>query len=107
MDPEYDLIVIGTGPGGEGAAMQAAKMGKSVAAIERYRQVGGGSVHWGTIPSKSLRQVIFQMTETNNNPLFRSAGVSVNLSVPDLRRAARSVIDRQVETKLGYYERNG
>lgn len=106
MDSVYDLVVIGSGPGGEGAAMQAAKQGKSVAVVERYRQVGGSSTHLGTIPSKSLRNVIFQMTESNNNPLFRAAGISVNLPFPDLRRAARSVIDRQVEMRLGYYERN-
>ena len=42
----FDLVVIGTGPGGEGAAMRAAKAGKSVAAVERYAEVGGGCTHW-------------------------------------------------------------
>src|ERR1700677_4945311 len=106
MDSEFDLIVIGSGPGGEGAAMQAAKLGKSVAVVERFKQVGGGSTHLGTIPSKSLRHAIAQMTETNNNPLFRSAGITLNLTFPELRRAARSVIDRQVEMKTSYLERN-
>ena len=46
---DYDLFVIGTGPGGEGAAMQAAKGGLRVAVAERYRQIGGGCTHWGTI----------------------------------------------------------
>ena len=106
MEADFDLIVIGSGPGGEGAAMQAAKLGKSVAVVERFHNLGGGCTHWGTIPSKSLRHAIAQMTEANNNPLFRSAGVSLSLSFPDLRRAARSVIDRQVEMKIGYFERN-
>jgi NAD(P) transhydrogenase len=106
MDSEYDLVVIGTGPGGEGAAMQAAKLGKSVAVVEKYPKVGGACTHVGTIPSKSLRNAIFHMTETNTNPLFRAAGVSINLSFNELRRAARSVIDRQVEMKSTYYERN-
>jgi NAD(P) transhydrogenase len=106
MDSEYDLIVIGSGPGGEGAAMQAAKLGKSVAVIERYKQIGGGCTHWGTIPSKSLRHAITQLTDTNNNPLFRAAGISLNLTFPELRRAARSVIDRQIDMKSGYLERN-
>jgi len=106
MDKEHDLVVIGTGPGGEGAAMQAAKQGKSVVAVERMPQIGGACTHLGTIPSKSLRHAIFQMTEANNNPLFRSAGLAVNLEFRDLRKAAKSVIDRQVEMRRGFYERN-
>ena len=106
MDQEFDLVVIGTGPGGEGAAMQAGKQGKSVAIVERYEQVGGGCTHRGTIPTKSLRYMISRMTDTNTNPVFRAAGASVHLGFPELRRAAGSVIQRQVETRLGYYERN-
>jgi NAD(P) transhydrogenase len=106
MDKEHDLVVIGTGPGGEGAAMQGAKQGKSVAAVERMPQIGGACTHWGTIPSKSLRHAIFQMTEANNNPLFRSAGAAVNLQFRDLRKAATSVIDRQVDMRRGFYDRN-
>ncbi len=87
MGTEYDLVVIGTGPGGEGAAMQGAKQGKSVAVVERMPQIGGACTHWGTIPSKSLRHAIFQMTEANNNPLFRSAGVAVNLPFRELRKS--------------------
>ena len=51
----YDLVVIGSGPAGEGAAMQAAKAKKRVAVVESYDRVGGGCTHWGTIPSKALR----------------------------------------------------
>src|SRR5262245_23232916 len=83
-NPHFDVIVIGTGPGGEGAAMQAAKHGKSVAVVERHTRVGGSCTHLATIPSKALRFAIFQMTEANNNKLFREAGISVNLSFPDL-----------------------
>ncbi len=57
-DQKYDVIVIGTGPGGEGAAMKAAKEGKAVAVIEKHHLVGGGCTHWGTIPSKALRHSI-------------------------------------------------
>ena len=56
MKKEYDCIVIGSGPGGEGAAMRLAKAGRRVAVVERHDQVGGGSTHWGTIPSKALRE---------------------------------------------------
>ena len=60
---QYDVIVIGSGPGGEGAAMKCAKSGKKVAVVEAYAQVGGGCTHWGTIPSKALRQVISGLRE--------------------------------------------
>lgn len=49
---DYDAIIIGSGPGGEGAAMGLVKQGARVAVIERYNNVGGGCTHWGTIPPK-------------------------------------------------------
>ena len=102
----FDVIVIGSGPGGEGAAMQAVKHGKSVAMVEQFNSIGGGCTHWATIPSKALRYAIFQMTEANHNPLFRQAGVSLHLSVAELRRSANKVIDQQVAMRSSFYERN-
>jgi NAD(P) transhydrogenase len=102
----FDVVVVGTGPGGEGAAMQATKEGKSVAVIERFHKPGGGCTHWGTIPSKALRYAIFQMTEMNGNPLLREAGLSLKFQFPDMRRSARRVIDQQVEMRRGFYDRN-
>jgi NAD(P) transhydrogenase len=103
----FDVVVIGTGPGGEGAAMQATKLGKSAAAVEKYEQIGGGCTHWGTIPSKALRYSIFQMMNVARNKLFRDAGISPILSFPELRRSAASVIEKQVNMRMGFYERNG
>lgn len=102
----FDVVVIGTGPGGEGAAMQAAKSGKTVAVVERASRIGGTCTHTATIPSKALRYAIYQMTEANNNKLFREAGVSLQLSFPELRRSAKSVIDQQVDMRRTFYERN-
>lgn len=102
----YDLIVIGTGPGGEGAAMQATKHGLKVAAVEAFAKVGGGCTHRATIPSKALRFAIFQMLEFNNNPLYREAGLSIELSISQLRKSAGSVIAAQEEMRRGFYERN-
>lgn len=105
-DGHFDVIVIGSGPGGEGAAMQAVKQGKSVAVIERFEKIGGGCTHSGTIPSKALRFSIFSLTEAQRNPLFKDAGISLRFSFPDLRRSARSVIERQVDMRQGFYDRN-
>jgi len=102
----FDVVVIGSGPGGEGAAMQAVKHGKRVAVIEQFNRVGGGCTHWGTIPSKALRYAIYQMTEVNRNPLFRDCGVQMHFSVAELRRSAQRVIEQQVEMRTGFYERN-
>ena len=103
---EYDVVVIGTGPGGEGAAMQAVKHGRSVAVIERELSVGGSCTHRGTIPSKALRFAIFQMAEVNNNVLFREHGITANFLLPQLRRRAKSVIEQQVKMRTTFYDRN-
>jgi NAD(P) transhydrogenase len=102
----FDLVVIGSGPGGEGAAMQAVKQGKSVAVIERLPHIGGACTHLGTIPSKAVRYAIFQMTEANNNPLFRAAGISVRLPFSEIRRFADRVVEQQVITRQSFYDRN-
>jgi len=103
---QYDVIVIGTGPGGEGAAMNVAKAGKRVAVVERNDRVGGGCTHWGTIPSKALRQAIGQLLEFNRNPLVRRSGEFVRPSFPDLLRTAEAVINQQVTMRQDAYDRN-
>ncbi|WP_373657439.1 FAD-dependent oxidoreductase, partial [Escherichia coli] len=67
---DYDAIVIGSGPGGEGAAMGLSKQGAKIAVIERHYNVGGGCTHWGTIPSKALRHAVSRIIEFNQNPLY-------------------------------------
>lgn len=101
---DYDLIVIGTGPGGEGAAMQAIKSGKRVAAIERYKQIGGGCTHWGTIPSKALRHSISQVTDVKRSLV--NEGIPLEFDFPKLRAQATNVISKQVAMRQGFYERN-
>ena len=102
----YDLVVIGTGPGGEGAAMEATKQGQHVAVVEKLPLIGGNCTHLGTIPSKSLRSAISRLTEINSNRYFREAGVSVELGFRDLRRGASSVIEKQVGMRRSFYDRN-
>ncbi len=103
---QFDVIVIGTGPGGEGAAMQAAKGGKTVAVVERYKRIGGGCTHWGTIPSKSLRFSIHSVTEALNNPALKEMGIRVSPTLDQLRAGSRSVISKQETMRQTFYERN-
>ncbi|MEX0978734.1 MAG: Si-specific NAD(P)(+) transhydrogenase [Pirellulales bacterium] len=107
MDTQhFDFVVIGTGPGGEGAAMRAAKTGKKVAAIERFVQVGGGCTHWATIPSKALRQAIYHANLCNQVAANKKIDVQPRFSFPELLATANSVIAKQVELREGFYERN-
>ncbi|MBC3767527.1 Si-specific NAD(P)(+) transhydrogenase [Neptunicella marina] len=102
---QFDAIVIGTGPGGEGAAMQLSKAGKRVAVVERYELVGGGCTHWGTIPSKALRQSVSRLVEYNTNSLFNDNHTR-NLSFQDMLNHASAVIRKQTQLRGGFYQRN-
>ncbi len=101
-----DVLVIGSGPGGEGAAMQLAKGGRNVMVCERFHRIGGGCTHWGTIPSKALRFAIYQMTEVLRSPMMVRAGVKANPSMDDLRQGAQSVISQQESMRRSFYSRN-
>ena len=106
VEKTFDVIVIGTGPGGEGACMEATKQGKRVGVIERMPQIGGACTHLGTIPSKSLRAAIYRLMDVNSAPVFRQLEVNLEVSFRDLRRSAQSVIDQQVGMRRSFYDRN-
>jgi NAD(P) transhydrogenase len=101
-----DVIVVGSGPGGEGAAMRCAKAGKRVIVVERYGMVGGGCTHWGTIPSKALRHAIQELVRHMQSPLRKASIVEDMPSFADLVKTASSVITRQVRMRSTFYERN-
>lgn len=103
---KYDVIVIGTGPGGEGAAMQAAKEGKRVAIFERYSRIGGGCTHWGTIPSKALRFSIYTIMEAINNPIVKEFAGRPKPTLAQLRASSRSIIAKQESMRQTFYDRN-
>jgi NAD(P) transhydrogenase len=103
---QFDVVVIGSGPAGEGAAMTAAKHHRSVALVERYYEVGGGCTHWGTIPSKALRHAAKILHDVRRNPLFREFSEASRLTYPQLLASANKVIDTQVASRRRFYERN-
>ncbi len=103
---KFEVIVIGTGPGGEGAAMQAAKEGKRVAIFERYEHIGGGCTHWGTIPSKALRFSIYSIMEAINNPVVQAMDGRPSPTLAQLRASSRSIIAKQESMRQTFYERN-
>lgn len=97
MSNHFDVIVIGSGPGGEGACMRAAKEGKRVAVVDEFPTVGGSCTHLGTIPTKALRQSVQRILDY---------GSSYGDNYQELLRTADSVIDKQVRLRRGFYERN-
>ncbi|PPK51932.1 Si-specific NAD(P)(+) transhydrogenase [Marinobacter persicus] len=102
----YDVVVIGAGPAGEGAAMNATKHGKRVAIIEDKPTVGGNCTHWGTIPSKALRHSVKQIITFNTNQMFRDIGEPRWFSFPRVLQNAQKVIGKQVKLRTGFYARN-
>lgn len=97
MKYQFDLFVIGSGPGGEGAAMTAAKENKKVAVCDDFPLVGGSCTHRGTIPSKALRHASQLIMDSDN---FQG------INYQTLLKSAESVIDKQVKLRRGFYERN-
>lgn len=106
MAQQYDVIVIGTGPGGEGASMKLAKQGKRVAVVEMQDQVGGNCTHKGTIPSKALRHAIQLLADYRHHPLFEHTVSVMDVGWPDLLRTSEQVISQQVSMRHRFYTRN-
>ena len=103
---QYDVVIIGTGPGGEGAAMRLAKAGKRVAVVEKQPQLGGGCTHQGTIPSKALRHTIQLLADYRHHPLFAHTVRAMDIRWPQLLQTADGVIAKQVRMRHRYYTRN-
>ena len=101
----FDVVVIGTGPGGEGAAMKCAKAGKRVCVVEERPEVGGACTHTATIPSKALRHAIQHLVEMRHFPGFRAAAAPMP-SFGELARTAGSVMHKQATMRETFYERN-
>jgi NAD(P) transhydrogenase len=104
---EYDMVVIGSGPGGQKAAIASAKLGKSVAIIERGRMVGGVCVNTGTIPSKTLREAVVYLTGMSQRELYgASYRVKDKITPADLLARTQHVIGKQVDVVRSQLMRN-
>jgi NAD(P) transhydrogenase len=104
----HDFIVIGSGPAGRRAAIQAAKIGRSVVVIERGRRVGGVSVHTGTIPSKTLRETVLNLTGWRERGFYgRAYRVKKDISAKDLMTRLHMTLDHEVDVLEHQFARNG
>jgi NAD(P) transhydrogenase len=104
---EYDLVVIGSGPGGQKAAIAAAKLGKSVAIIERGKMLGGVCVNTGTIPSKTLREAVVYLTGMSQRELYgASYRVKEKITPADLLARTAHVIGKEIDVVRSQLMRN-
>jgi NAD(P) transhydrogenase len=104
---DYDLAVVGSGPGGQRAAVAAAKLGNSVAVIDRRSMVGGVCINTGTIPSKTLREAVLYLTGMAQRDMYgASYRVKDEIQISDLSARTQHVIGREVEVVRSQLLRN-
>ena len=104
---DYDLLVIGSGPGGQKAAIAAAKLDLRVAVVERPQMLGGVCVNTGTIPSKTLREAILYLTGINEREIYGQAyRVKDEITVADLTARTSHVVSRESDVVRSQLARN-
>ncbi|HET6266294.1 MAG TPA: FAD-dependent oxidoreductase, partial [Acidobacteriota bacterium] len=97
-DYQYDLVVIGSGPAGQKAAIAASKLGKRTAIIDRRERIGGVSLHTGTIPSKTIREAIMNLTGFRERSFYgKDYRVKDKISVADLAIRVQAVLNRELQ----------
>jgi NAD(P) transhydrogenase len=105
---KYDLIVIGSGPGGQRAAIQAAKFGKRVALVEKLEVVGGVSINTGTIPSKTIREAVLHLSGFYYQNIYGvNYRVKDHITMADLSFRAQHVIKTEIDVIRAQLSRNG
>jgi NAD(P) transhydrogenase len=103
----FDCAVIGSGPAGQKAAIQAAKLGKKTVVVEKSSVLGGASINTGTIPSKALREAVLHLTGANYRGLFgESYRVKQDITVADLIFVSEQVIRHELDLVRGHFNRN-
>jgi NAD(P) transhydrogenase len=104
----YDMVVIGSGPSGRRAAIQSAKLGKTVMVIDKGSRLGGVSVHTGTIPSKTLRETVLNLSGWRERGFYgRGYRVKQDISIGDLIQRLHKTLDHEVEVLQHQFMRNG
>jgi NAD(P) transhydrogenase len=105
---EYDLVVLGSGPSGQRAAIQAAKLGKRTAVIEHTHVVGGACINTGTIPSKTLREAAMHLSGYQERSIYgASYAVKRDITMSDLFYRAEHVIANEIDVTRHQLQRNG
>ncbi|MBI5561614.1 MAG: Si-specific NAD(P)(+) transhydrogenase [Deltaproteobacteria bacterium] len=103
----YDVLIIGSGPGGQRAAIQAAKLGKKVAIIEREPYIGGAGLHTGTLPSKTLRETAIFLAGFKQRAVFGfQFTLGRDVTLQELMHRKSEVIRRQMEVIIDQFSRN-
>jgi len=98
VSKDFDLVVIGSGPAGEKAAVEAARMRKSTAIVERHSVQGGVCIHTGTIPSKTLRETVMYISGLRQRSVYGlMGGVRSNITVRELMYRKGQVIQQEVD----------
>ena len=106
--PWFDLVVIGSGPAGQKAALAATKLGKRVALIDRRAMVGGVCIHTGTIPSKAIREAVLHLTAINERRVYGdSYAVKHDITMADLLQRANHVIKSETDVVHAQMRRDG
>ena len=104
---DYDVLVLGSGPSGQKAAIAAAKLGRRVAILDRRDMIGGVCINTGTVPSKTLREAVLYLTGLSQRELYGSNyRVKEHITVTDLAARTAHVISRQTEVIRNQLTRN-
>ena len=107
MQDQYDFVVIGSGPAGRRGAVQAAKLGRSVLVIEREKRVGGVCVHTGTIPSKTLRETVLNLTGFRERGFYgRGYRARHDIAAADLTERLGKTLGFEVDGLEHQFSRN-
>ncbi|HEY3200404.1 MAG TPA: FAD-dependent oxidoreductase, partial [Actinomycetes bacterium] len=104
---DFDVLVIGSGPGGQKAAIAASKLGRRVAIVERQDMVGGVCINTGTIPSKTLREAVLYLTGSSQREMYGQAyRVKEDITVTDLGIRTQHVVGREIDVVRSQLSRN-
>jgi NAD(P) transhydrogenase len=104
---DYDLVVIGSGPAGQKAAINAAKQGKRVAVIERAGMIGGASLHSGTIPSKTVRDAVLYLTGFNERAFYgQDYRLREHITRDEIASRVQTIVTRETHLVRSQFNRN-